>query len=644
MARLLGPDAGSRLVYIVSGSLLRSAAGYTATVFSDAAGTTLANIATYDGTGTPGAVIAGSTLPVDSTSRLPLFWFPDGVPNGQDTLYVRVGSTSSPIVSINADYDARIDAIISGGGGGGGVTSVNGATGIVVLDSTNTPPASIGAAAAVHTHVAGDVTSGVFAIGRIPTGTTGTTVALGNHVHSGADITSGTVGIGFLPTGTTGTTVALGNHVHSGADITSGTVGITFLPTGTTGITVALGNHTHTGVYSPVGHTHAGADIVSGTVGITFLPTGTTGTTVALGNHTHTGVYAPFIALGTANQVLGVNAGASAQEYKTVAGTTGQVTVTHGVGTITISLPATITQAETFTADLTVSGADMLILGTGKGYRLKRSGASLDFDGTGADLYFSVYSGTVFDGTQRTYMRLESGAQLLHFIGRTIWGTSPFDTIFDFDPSTGVAKIGAKNTLANVFVAGRRASVGAPTTGTWAAGDTVQDSAGTWYLCTAGGTPGTWSRGGGPVITSGYVSTGDQTLTNVGSTWTPVPTLSAFTIPAVAGDRIRIQMSFLAILAGVNFLDIAIITSGTQVRYASTGTGTPAVEGDPVLYRDVSNSATRGTSFLFTAGAGDIAGGNVTFGLVYKGTGTTSTVFAGTNYPFRYYAENLGPA
>ena len=42
----------------------------------------------------------------------------------------------------------------------------------------------IGAAASVHTHVASDITSGIFDITRIPTGTTSTTVALGNHTHS----------------------------------------------------------------------------------------------------------------------------------------------------------------------------------------------------------------------------------------------------------------------------------------------------------------------------------------------------------------------------------------------------------------------------------------------------------------------------
>jgi hypothetical protein len=46
-----------------------------------------------------------------------------------------------------------------GGGGGGAVDSVNGETGTVVLDATNTPPASIGAAAASHTHAQADITS-----------------------------------------------------------------------------------------------------------------------------------------------------------------------------------------------------------------------------------------------------------------------------------------------------------------------------------------------------------------------------------------------------------------------------------------------------------------------------------------------------
>jgi lysophospholipase L1-like esterase len=105
VARLLGPDANARFVYTSVGGTLRSAAGLTATVYSTAVGNLLADIATYDGTNTPGATISGSTLTVDSDSFLPRFWFPDTV----DTVYVSVNGGTR--VALNADYDARLDAI-----------------------------------------------------------------------------------------------------------------------------------------------------------------------------------------------------------------------------------------------------------------------------------------------------------------------------------------------------------------------------------------------------------------------------------------------------------------------------------------------------------------------------------------------------
>jgi hypothetical protein len=106
-ARLLGPDANGRLVYTITGRALRTAAGLTATVYSAATGSTLADIATYDGTTTPGASISGSLLTVDGDSLLPLFWFPNGI----DTVYVSVNGGTR--VAVNADYDARLDTVSS---------------------------------------------------------------------------------------------------------------------------------------------------------------------------------------------------------------------------------------------------------------------------------------------------------------------------------------------------------------------------------------------------------------------------------------------------------------------------------------------------------------------------------------------------
>lgn len=106
MARLLFPDEGSRLGYRVVATSLRSVAGSTATLFTDAAGTTLADIRSYDGTATPGPVIPGSTVSLDSYSRLPLFWGPDLL---VDTLWADIyGGPLSPVL---ARFDPRIDTL-----------------------------------------------------------------------------------------------------------------------------------------------------------------------------------------------------------------------------------------------------------------------------------------------------------------------------------------------------------------------------------------------------------------------------------------------------------------------------------------------------------------------------------------------------
>lgn len=133
--------------------------------------------------------------------------------------------------------------------------------------------------------------------------------------------------------------------------------------------------------------------------------------------------------------------------------------------------------------------------GGSKSYSLRTSGSNLDFDAAGSNLFLSAWSGAGNTGTQYTYLRLESGTQLGHAIGRWLFAVNPFagSGVADLDAASGVAGIGGKNGLANVQFCGYKASSGAPTTDTWATGDAVLDSAGIWHLCTAGGTPGTWT-------------------------------------------------------------------------------------------------------------------------------------------------------
>lgn len=106
MARLLGPDMGSRAAFLPTGA---AAAGKTVVVYTDSAGSVLANIAAYQpGSPTvPGAVISGSTVITDSDGLIPYFWFPDGL---VDRLFVTVNG--GHVIPIDAESNARIDDVI----------------------------------------------------------------------------------------------------------------------------------------------------------------------------------------------------------------------------------------------------------------------------------------------------------------------------------------------------------------------------------------------------------------------------------------------------------------------------------------------------------------------------------------------------
>ncbi|MEJ8671866.1 hypothetical protein WKI71_36535 [Streptomyces sp. MS1.AVA.1] len=71
----------------------------------------------------------------------------------------------------------------------------------------------------------------------------------------------------------------------------------------------------------------------------------------------------------------------------------------------------------TITGTVNVTG-DLTLQGTGKAYRFRRSGSALDLDATGVDLLISNFSGTAFDGTQRSYFRLSADAQNVQVAGK----------------------------------------------------------------------------------------------------------------------------------------------------------------------------------------------------------------------------------
>lgn len=70
-----------------------------------------------------------------------------------------------------------------------------------------------------------------------------------------------------------------------------------------------------------------------------------------------------------------------------------------------------------------------------KNYRFRTTASDLDFDGSGKDLYISVYSGANFTGTQRFYLGFDSGGHYADAFGNWIFHPDIFGAnIFDIRP------------------------------------------------------------------------------------------------------------------------------------------------------------------------------------------------------------------
>lgn len=135
----------------------------------------------------------------------------------------------------------------------------------------------------------------------------------------------------------------------------------------------------------------------------------------------------------------------------------------------------------TFTVSRTAGGAA----------RWRATGGALDIETVG-DVLESSYPNQDFTGTQVFTRRLRGGGGST-LVGLTEFGTTPYTAEMSINPTTGVASLGGKNGMSPIRLCGRKLSPGAPASGTWDAGDAIIDSAGAWHLCTASGTPGTWT-------------------------------------------------------------------------------------------------------------------------------------------------------
>ena len=144
-----------------------------------------------------------------------------------------------------------------------------------------------------------------------------------------------------------------------------------------------------------------------------------------------------------------------------------------------------------------------------------------------------------------------------------------------------------------------------------------------------------------PIIRSAYITSGDVTSTSGGGTWGSM-TGFELQLPASAGDWVEISVTCLTKRVSSTRYDVGIKVGSSIVRYLSSGSSTPSVDGDPGWYPAPDNAyvGTRGTKG-FIVSSGDIDSGNVRFVMATASTGTTSILYASTNYPFFWRAVNL---
>ncbi|QLQ37999.1 hypothetical protein [Micromonospora robiginosa] len=137
-----------------------------------------------------------------------------------------------------------------------------------------------------------------------------------------------------------------------------------------------------------------------------------------------------------------------------------------------------------------------------------------------------------------------------------------------FSGLQGVRAGGSYNSLSGITFRGQRSGTGAPTSGTWATGDAVVDSAGALWLCTAGGTPGTWAgaAGGGGGSTVSVMPTWTQDTAAVGTGTYRVynPAASTLTLRSVVASIGGTAPAGSSLIVQVRVDGTAVFTSGNR--------------------------------------------------------------------------------
>lgn len=105
-----------------------------------------------------------------------------------------------------------------------------------------------------------------------------------------------------------------------------------------------------------------------------------------------------------------------------------------------------------------VSGGDLTVADTAKGYRFRRGGSALDLEATGADLIMSNWSGTGFNGTQYSFDRYASNAHAAQHAGLREFVSSLYGAVVHtIDPNGNKLGFHGKTPVVQQAVTGSRA-------------------------------------------------------------------------------------------------------------------------------------------------------------------------------------------
>lgn len=168
-------------------------------------------------------------------------------------------------------------------------------------------------------------------------------------------------------------------------------------------------------------------------------------------------------------------------------------------------------------------------------------------------------------------------------------------------------------------------------------------------LTASSGSAASWqtpSGGGGATIRSATTRVTNGTIADLpsASAWEVVTPSGGTTlkcsIPAAAGDRVRVEADFMR--TGAHFFDWVVVDASNAILYyGTTRSSTPSDEGSPSMYTSTSFPGVQGAK-QFVVEAGWLNAGAVTIALAHKGT-AAGRVYAHATYPFEMLLTNLGP-